>query len=77
MRALFSVPLNGAAALVKDLVEKGPSGDDAGGLAPEGGGAGVFADDEASVVERGRVFGEPGGDLGLPAWGEEVGEGRW
>lgn len=77
MRALFGVPLDGAAALVEDLVEKGSAGDDAGGLAPEGGGAEVFADDEASIVERGRVFGEPGGDLGLPAGGEEVCEGRW
>lgn len=75
--ALVGVPLDGAAALDKDLVEEGAAGDDAGGFAPEGGGAVALADDEAGVVEGGCVLGEPGGDDGLPRGGEEVGEGAW
>lgn len=70
--ALAGVPLDGAACLGKDLVEEGHAGQDAAGLAPEGGGAGRIADDEAAVVEGGRVLGQPGGDLGLPVRRQEV-----
>lgn len=70
--ALPGVPLDGAAALGKDLVEEGHARQDARGLAPEGGGARGVADHEAAVVERGRVLGQPAGDLGLPGRREEV-----
>lgn len=70
--ALGGVPLDGAAALREDLVEEGHAGQDACGLGPEGGGARDVADDEAAVVEGGGVFGQPGGDLGLPRGGQEV-----
>lgn len=70
--ALAGVPLDGAAGLGKDLVEEGHAGQDSARLAPEGGGAGRVADDEAAVVERGRVLGQPGGDLRLPGRRQEV-----
>lgn len=70
--ALPGVPLDGAAALGKDLVEEGHARQDPRGLAPEGGGARGVADHEAAVVEGGRVLGQPAGDLGLPGGREEV-----
>lgn len=70
--ALAGVPLDGAAGLGKDLGEEGHTGQDAARLAPEGGGARRVADDEAAVVEGGRVLGQPGGDLGLPVRRQEV-----
>ena len=68
------VPLDGAAALGKDLVEEGSAGDDARRLAPERGHAIPLADDEPGVVHRRGVFGEPASDGRLPRGGEEVGE---
>lgn len=70
--ALAGVPLDGAPGLGEDLVEEGHAGQDAARLAPEGGGARGVADDEAAVVEGGRVLGQPGGDLGLPVRRQEV-----
>lgn len=72
--ALGGVPLDGAAQLGKDFVEKGTAGNDAAGFTPERGGALTLADDEAAVVAGRRVFGEPGRDLRLPARRQQVAE---
>ncbi len=66
------MPGNGAPCLREDLVEERDASEDAGGLPEQGRGALAGADDEAAVVEGGRVFGEPGRDLGLPVHWEEV-----
>ena len=65
-----------AAQLREYLGHERRAGEDGGlgALAEEEGLARGFADDEAAVVEGGRVFCEPGGDLGFPGRGEEVGE---
>lgn len=69
---LVGVPLDGAAALSKDLVEEGTAGNDAGGFTPEGRDAGLVSDNEAGIVERGGILGEPGSDGSLPRGRKEV-----
>jgi hypothetical protein len=54
--SLFSMPLDGAAALRKDLVEEGSAGDDAAGFTPEGSDTGTVTDNEAGVIERRRIL---------------------
>lgn len=67
--ALDGVPLDGAPALLEYLVEEWDPCYDSGALAPQRRGPLVLAYHKARIVVRRRVFGEPGGDLGLPAGG--------
>lgn len=71
-RGLVGMPLDGAAALGKDLVEEGPAGNDASRFTPECRNAGLVPDNEAGIVERGGILGEPGSDGSLPRGREEV-----
>ncbi len=71
--ALFETPLHAAVALREDFVKERHPSEDPGGFAVQGRGAGRAADYEAAVVEAGRVFAEPVGDLGFEVDGEEVG----
>ena len=65
-----------AAQLGKDLLEERRAGEDGGLLAlPEQERLALrLADDEAAIVERRRVFLQPGRDLRLPARREQVRE---
>lgn len=71
-RGLVGMPLDGAAALSKDLVEEGSAGNDTSRFTPEGRDAGLVSDNEAGIVERGGILGEPGSDGSLPRGREEI-----
>ncbi|KAI6748594.1 hypothetical protein HG530_015367 [Fusarium avenaceum] len=70
--SLVGVPLDGAAALRKDLVEEGSAGNDTCGLTPECSDAGTITDDETGVVKRGCVFSKPSSYRSFPRGREEV-----
>ena len=66
------MPFHGAIALRKDFVEERYPCKDAWRFTVESCVAWRVADYEAAVVEAGRVFVEPGGDLRFEVYGEEV-----